>query len=147
MKNIKQQAGFTLVEIMAVVVIIGIIAAIAIPAYQDSVKKSRRIDAQSSLISFASALERHYAVKNTYIGVDNGGDAKGRIPDASIFANETPLEGAVKYYDLRITFTALAYTVFAIPKGAQAGDGSLRLTSTNARGWDKANNGTYSEGW
>jgi type IV pilus assembly protein PilE len=52
--------GFTLTEIMIVVAIIGIIAAIAYPSYQDSVRKSRRADARAVLLEAAQFMERRY---------------------------------------------------------------------------------------
>jgi type IV pilus assembly protein PilE len=146
MKN-RKIGGFTLIELMIVVLIIGVIASIAIPSYNESVKKTRRVDAKSSLMSFAAALERQYSQTYSYIGADDGSDANGSIPLATVFASESPVEGATKFYDLRFVFTTLTYTVIAVPKGAQAGDGAFRLTSTNSRGWDKANDGTFSSDW
>ena len=63
MRNTK---GFTLIEVMIVVVIISILAAIAYPAYQDSVRKARRADAKSSLLEIAQILERCYTEFNAY---------------------------------------------------------------------------------
>jgi len=54
------QKGVTLMELMIVVAIIGIIAAVAYPSYQEFVMKSRRADAQAALVSFAGAMERHF---------------------------------------------------------------------------------------
>jgi DNA-binding GntR family transcriptional regulator len=50
-------------------------------------------------------------------------------------------------YDLRMVLTANAFTLLAIPKSDQAGDGALRLTSTNAKAWDKADDNTFSAPW
>jgi type IV pilus assembly protein PilE len=51
-------AGFTLVEMLIVILVVGILAAIALPAYNESVQKSRRSDAMSSMTSVQQALER-----------------------------------------------------------------------------------------
>jgi type IV pilus assembly protein PilE len=50
--------GFTLIEVMIVVAIVGILAAVAYPSYQDHVRKSRRAEAQSALMGLAAAMER-----------------------------------------------------------------------------------------
>jgi len=124
--------GFTLIELMIVVAIIGIIAAVAYPAYQDQVSKTRRMDAQGTLMALANAMERDFIQNNTYATATLGG--------AGIFPNEAPLDGATKYYDLTITAqSATAYTLCADPKGGQTGDGGLRLDSTGTRTWHASN--------
>lgn len=137
----KQAKGFTLIELMIVVAIIGIIAAIAYPSYQEQVKSTRRGDAQGALMSFASAMERYYTQNGSYIGADGGtGDINTTLtaPDASVFASEAPLDGNTKFYNLRIyDLKANSFVLRAVPKGAQSGDGLLQLSSTGARAWDR----------
>ena len=58
--------GFTLMELMIVVAIIGILAGIAYPTYQDSVRKSRRADAEAVLLELAQWMERFYTENNRY---------------------------------------------------------------------------------
>lgn len=59
-------AGFTLIELMIVVVIIAILASIAVPAYTSSVRKSRRTEAKTALLDLAAREERYYATQNVY---------------------------------------------------------------------------------
>jgi prepilin-type N-terminal cleavage/methylation domain-containing protein len=59
-RNKVLQKGFTLIELMIAVVVIAILAAIAYPSYQDSVRKSRRADAKSALMEHAQFMERTY---------------------------------------------------------------------------------------
>lgn len=141
--------GFTLIELMIVVVIVSILAAIAIPSYQNQVQKTRRADAQGALTSFANAMERHFTQNNTYLGAANGGADTG-APDATVFATQAPLDGDTKYYNLTISAaTASSYTLLATPiaGGAQDGDGALRILSSGARAWDEAGDGSWSKSW
>ena len=61
--------GFTLIELMIAVVIVAILAAVALPSYQNSVRKSRRPDAKTALLDLAAREERYYTVNNTYTDV------------------------------------------------------------------------------
>jgi type IV pilus assembly protein PilE len=64
--NRSTSAGFTLIELMIVVVIIAILASIAVPAYTNSVRKSRRTEAKTAIGDFAAREERLYATQNVY---------------------------------------------------------------------------------
>lgn len=137
-----QNRGFTLLELMIVVAIIGILAAVAYPSYQDYTTQARRTDAQSMLMKFANAMERHYTTGFTYMEVgttDEGGETTGDSGAPTIFSTQSPKDGTTKYYNLTIKtgVTAAAYTLVATPIGAQVGDGILELTSTEVRGWDR----------
>ena len=67
--RISKQSGFTLIELMIVIAIIGVIAAIAMPSYNSYLKKSRRADAKIALTKMADAQERWYLQKSTYTTV------------------------------------------------------------------------------
>ncbi|WP_417227670.1 type IV pilin protein [Amphritea sp.] len=124
MIQIKQEQGFTLIELMIVVAIVGIISAIAYPSYREQVAQSRRVDAQGSLTSLAQFLERHYTVSGAYTG-------------AALPFNESPRDGTDKYYDLSVpASTATTYTLRAAPKNGMAGDrcGNMTLTHTGQKG-------------
>ena len=64
--KINKQGGFTLVELMVVIVIVGILASIAVPAYNDSVRKGRRADAKSTLTTVAARMEQYFMDNKTY---------------------------------------------------------------------------------
>lgn len=139
------QKGFTLIEVMIVVVIVGILAAIAIPNYQDSIRKTRRADAEGALMGLRQAMERHYTKVYTYRGAAQNGADTG-LP--GIFATQSPVEGGTAHYQLRIIRVSdIAYILEARPLGDQANDqcGRLRLWNTgrkssrgavNARCWE-----------
>jgi type IV pilus assembly protein PilE len=103
--------GFTLFEVMVVCVIVGVLAAIALPSYQSSVQKSRRSDAKSALVGAAGQMERYFTERGTYATASLG---------SSGIAPSTSLNG---YYALSLAnLTATTYTLRAAPAGAQVGD-------------------------
>jgi len=64
--TLRKSPGFTLIELVVTMVIVGILAAIAIPAYSSYVRQSRRTDAKTALLDLASLEERYFSVNNSY---------------------------------------------------------------------------------
>lgn len=71
---VRNSAGFTLMELMIVVSIIGILLAIVMPNYSESVRKSRRADAMKELMELGAMQERFYAQNSTYTTEIEGAD-------------------------------------------------------------------------
>jgi len=108
--------GFTLIELMIVVVVIAILAAVAYPNYQDQVRKSRRGEAKAVLAETSQLLERHRTVNNTYAGAAN-------LPTQS--PNNA---GSTARYQIGVQANATTFTVTATPLGGQASDTCGLLT-------------------
>ncbi|MEG1202744.1 MAG: type IV pilin protein [Comamonas sp.] len=131
----SRQRGFTLVELMITVAVVGILAAIAYPSYQDYVRKSRRVDAKNTLLDLASRQERFFSVNNKYslAAADLG---------YSALPYDVPSSGNSSYYQLSIASTdsGKTWTATATPTGAQAKDvcSSYTLSDKGTR----ANGGT-----
>jgi type IV pilus assembly protein PilE len=122
--------GFTLIELMITVAIVGILASIAYPSYQDSVMKSRRADVKGVMLGLANAMERHFTETNEYLAAAVGPADTGAPSIYSI-----PVETA-NFYTVTISAaTASSYTLSAVPTGVQTNDicGTLTLTHTGAK--------------
>ncbi|MGL6159456.1 type IV pilin protein [Microbulbifer sp.] len=134
----KKQRGFTLIELMIVVAILGILAGIAWPSYQEHVRTTRRADAQGALMGLAQAMERHYTENGSYKKAAAGGKDTGA---PGIFPTQVPLDGGTKFYNLEIVkpTTATTYTLQAKPIGAQKENGTLELNSAGEKKWDRDN--------
>jgi len=66
MKRMHRQQGVTLIELVVVMIIVGILAAVAIPSYRNYVIRSQRSDAKDALLALATQQEKHYLQCNTY---------------------------------------------------------------------------------
>jgi type IV pilus assembly protein PilE len=164
----KTQQAFTLIELMIAVAIIGILASIAIPNYQNSIRKARRADAKGALVSLANAMERHFTETSSYCdaakatsesvnscypgepsAADTGIDDTG---SPSIYSDHSPIDGTTIFYNLKIDkVTANTYTLTAIPVNAQINDecGVLTLEQTGKRDIvvDSASSMTANDCW
>lgn len=113
------QRGFTLIEVMIVVAIIGIVSAIAYPSYQNYVTEARRADGHLALMNAAQALERCKATAFSY--------ANCQLPANLQTSDE-------KQYALTVVTTRSTYTLTATAQDAQAHDNKCPTITLNDQG-------------
>ena len=115
-----RQKGFTLIELMIVVVVVAILSSIAVPAYLEQSRKGRRADAVQALGALQLQLEQWRAENPSFATCQGAGacDVSG-----------------TDYYGVALNATPTTYTITATPQGAQNGDrcGALSVSAGQAK--------------
>ncbi|MGH8435979.1 MAG: type IV pilin protein [Pseudomonas sp.] len=135
-----RQSGFTLIEAMIVVAIIGILATIAYPSYQNYVLRTGRADGQAKLMEIMQAQERHFSQNQTYVAnLGAGGLGYGVAANAAVPSDE-------RRYNIAAaacagTTIANCVVLTATRQGPQANDAECGDLTLDSRG-TKGENGT-----
>lgn len=127
-----QHQGFTLIELMIVVAIVGILSAIAYPSYAEYVRRGHRADARAGLLQAQQWLERAATAQGVY---------PTALPAALTWAGDTTKRYTIGF---KGTPTSAAFTLLATRRGGQTGDkcGDYTLTNTGTQGNDNLASGT-----
>ena len=138
--SLTRSSGFTLIELMIVVAIVAILAAVAYPSYTESVRRGDRAAARAALLEAQQFMERHYAANSRYT-TEAAGTTSPALP-ARLQA--VPVESPK--YDLTLSGPAVnSYTLTATPRMADK-CGNLTLTNTGVKG-RSASGPTVQECW
>jgi type IV pilus assembly protein PilE len=132
--TLRSARGFTLIELMIAVAIVGIVVRLAYPAYNQSVKKSRRASAKTALLDLAQREERYMSTYNTYsqTATDLGYNSGLTFP-ISVVSGTSAFYQLQAYAAAPTASTAASYTATATRTNAQTADtecGDYRILST-----------------
>jgi type IV pilus assembly protein PilE len=122
----KNSFGFTLIELMITVAIIAILAAVALPSYQQYLIRGHRAAAQSQMMEIASREQQYFLANRQY------------ADKATLLSNGygLPNDVSAKYgFDVTVDNDATppSFLITFTPSGSQASDGNLTLTSTGVK--------------
>jgi type IV pilus assembly protein PilE len=130
MKNRKLPKGFTLIELMIVVAVVAVLAAIAIPSYRDYIRRSQRAEARAEVLRAEGWLERFYTENNRY----SNNAANTENTNFSTIFTGVPAGTTTRYtIALTITNAGAGYTITATPTttGPMNGDACGAYSKTN----------------
>lgn len=126
-----RNTGFTLIEVMIVVAVIGILSAIALPSYSAYVARAKRAQVRSEILKAEGWLERYYTENNRYTGAAASSDTS--VPSGfSAKFGSVPASGGANYtISLAVSNNPPSYTITATPTGSMAADSCGNYTKSS----------------
>lgn len=139
-----RDTGFTLIELMIAVAIVGILSAIALPAYNSYVIKGKRSQAKAVMLNLSMNEERYYTNNNAYYPASGVAWTAAPTAEPQGWPNFAGTNMSSRTYDLSVVDTATTYTITATPSNGFSDTqcGALTLDSTGVKG----NGGTVTSG-
>ncbi|WP_084389390.1 type IV pilin protein [Polaromonas jejuensis] len=136
----RKQSGFTLIELMIAVAVVGILAAVAYPAYTDSVRKGKRAEARAALMNLLQQQERYLTQMNTYETFAAG--TPGTLPFKAYSSSEGAQEKSSHLLGARLCQAVGAVTptkrdcieVFAVPQDGIFSDPHVTSMAIDTQG-------------
>ena len=139
-RNANSASGFSLIELMVTVVIIGVLSAIAFPSYLDYVRKGKRAEGKAAVLSAAQALERYMTANNTYTTDLTASGYKAYSGESAATSAYTLAVAAGSTGTIATSYTVTATAVAGWGKNSSApsvqddqGCGQLRINQTGAK--------------
>lgn len=132
------QAAFTLIEVMIVVAIVGILAAVAYPSYQEFVRRAARAEARAAVLNMAQLQERNFSDRGAYATVDGSSAAPWA---ASSYFSGTNYASRKYGVAVATANSNTTYTITATPENGYSDPrcGNLTLASNGTRGSSSGN--------
>ena len=128
----RNSCGFSLIELMITIAIVGILASIALPSYVSYLARGKRAEAKQALLENALFLETHYTTRGFY------STAKGNSTAPTLPVTQVPRSGTANY-TISASVTNIGYSLRATPTGTMASDKckSYGMDQTGAQSlWD-----------
>jgi type IV pilus assembly protein PilE len=134
----RRSRGFTLIEVLIVLAVIGLLSAVAIPSYSEYARRSQRIEAQTALNEAAQFMQRFYAVNDRYDRQRDGTQVE--LPPT---LQRVPAAGAKRYDIVVAEVSPTGFTLEARPTGGMEKDrcGVLVLNGLGQRNVRNAKSG------